>query len=72
MFLLGKKSLSEDDLNCKPSPTQRSILCKCCHIHCVELDVVVGHVELAGGVVPQVQLGGEHEQVYRQTRPHGC
>ena len=38
----------------------------------VEVDVQLGHGELAGGVVSQVQGGGQEDQVDGQPRLTGC
>ena len=42
--------------------TKRRILCKCLNIKTKDLDLVTLHVEVAGGVVPQVQVAGHDHQ----------
>ena len=42
--------------------TKRGIQWKCSHIYAVDLDCVLLHVQVAGGVVPQVQLSGHNYQ----------
>ena len=42
--------------------TQRRILCKCLNIKTEYLDLVTLDVEVAGGVVPQVQVTGQDHQ----------
>ena len=37
-----------------------------------EVDVEAGHEEVAGGVVGEVELGGEEDQVDRETRATSC
>ena len=41
-------------------------------VHGEEVDVQVGHGEVAGGVVSEVQAGGEEDKVDREAGLTGC
>ena len=69
---MSRPVLATQELGAVEEPLERSPCSEGCVVDGEEVDVKAGHEEVAGGVVGEVELGREEDQVDGETRATSC